>query len=55
MKAAEFEEMVKNMLEVMERYLPADQEHTLTTLDNAYENLWNNFEQLISEDDRNNN
>lgn len=40
-------------MEVMERYLPADQEHTLETIDRAYENLWNNFEQLITEDDRN--
>lgn len=53
MKATEFEEMVKNMLEVTERYLPVDQEHTLETIDRIYELLWDNFEQLIAEDDRN--
>lgn len=53
MKATEFEEMIKNMLDTMERYLPADQEHTLDTMDRAYELLWDNFEQLISEDNRN--
>lgn len=52
MKATEFQQMVYDMLEVAEEYLPSNL-HGAETIDRISELLWDNFEILIDFDDRN--